>query len=168
MLFYNEVWYMYGFCFSEGLWRGRCCIFAEGASVTNNLHFDRYTLLPAAAFMILLVSYKQPMCYFRLWFFISFKYIKLSFLSIWYAAASWRPSQTGSRRHTIKVRAVYFNLAHFIYSVQKSTELHLANAFGQLLWKPELCSSPPAPNLVTFSRQLSHGCTANSIWNKTN
>lgn len=28
----------------------------KGASVTNNLHFDRYAMLPAAAFMILLVS----------------------------------------------------------------------------------------------------------------
>lgn len=28
----------------------------KGASVTNNLHFDRHALLLAAAFMILLVS----------------------------------------------------------------------------------------------------------------
>lgn len=28
----------------------------KGASVTNNLHFDRHAMLPAAAFMILLVS----------------------------------------------------------------------------------------------------------------
>lgn len=28
----------------------------KGASVTNNLHFDRHAMLPAAAVMILLVS----------------------------------------------------------------------------------------------------------------
>lgn len=38
----------------------------KGASVTNNFHFDRHAMLPAAPFVILLVSQKERMCYFRL------------------------------------------------------------------------------------------------------
>lgn len=103
-------------------------------------------------------------------FFFSFKYIKLSFLSVLCAAASQTPSQTESRRHpwNALLVAVYFNLTNLIYSAsaQIANELHLGYVMGQLLWELERRSSAPAPNLVTFSRKPSHGYMDNCIWNK--
>lgn len=167
----NEVWHLYSFVSKKLLWRGRCCIFAEGCFSHKQFTFWQTCYAPSSCLYDIACQLERKNVLFQAMIFLSFKYIKLSFLSVLYAAASQRPSQTESRRHPWNVLpvAVYFHLTNFIYSasVQRTTELHLVYVMVQLLWKLERRSSPPAPNSVTFARQPTHCYMANCIWNKT-